>query len=923
MRPLKLTMSAFGPYAGKTVLDLANLGTSGLYLITGDTGAGKTTIFDAITFALYGKASGDTREAFMFRSKYASADIPTEVELVFSYDGKEYTVKRNPEYNRPKTRGEGFTTQKAEAELIYPDGRVVTKLREVDAAIRDIVGIDCEQFSQIAMIAQGDFLKLLLASTEDRKGIFRQIFKTNLYNALQTKLRQETGTLGNQCDAAKNSIKQYIDGIFCDDDDVLSIKVKKARDGLLPTGEVIELVDQLVAQDNERYMVLKKSIDEYGCQLEIIIGNLSKIEEQEKIKDSLETNKKRLAAERDAQKDLQIVFDEEKKKIPVRENLAEEKAKIEAEYSRYDNLAELEEAIQITEKNISEQAERLSRDTVRHEKDAAIFDELKREYNSLTNVGENKAKLENNRDKASNRKSKLQTLSDAFKEWHELKDDLDCLQQRYKQALDASNEATQTYEVKNRAFLNEQAGIIAETLEEGKPCPVCGSLEHPCIAQKSKSAPTEAQLKEAKSAAENAQKDAEEKSSQCGAKKAILDAKKDELEKKAKELWSDISLESVESILPDELSTVTDEIFELNKAIEDEEKKVNRRDEIAEIIPKKETELAKVKQEKSDLEKELKSENSALDEKKKQRDKEKSDLRFGNKAEAEKKVKLLLKQMDEMKEAHDKAQGDLQNSQKKIAGYKFTIEELSNQLFSSCEFDKDEVLKKRADVEAKKNNAVDFSEKIYTRMDANKKVLQNIRNNVGNLDNLEKRYTWMKALSNTANGNISGKEKIMLETYIQMTYFDRIIARANSRFMVMSGGQYELKRRKEAENNKSQSGLDLDVIDHYNGTERSVKTLSGGESFKASLSLALGLSDEIQASAGGVKLDTMFVDEGFGSLDEESLDQAMRALSGLTDGNRLVGIISHVSDLKERIDKKIVVTKDRDGGSKANIEVDV
>ena len=195
----------------------------------------------------------------------------------------------------------------------------------------------------------------------------------------------------------------------------------------------------------------------------------------------------------------------------------------------------------------------------------------------------------------------------------------------------------------------------------------------------------------------------------------------------------------------------------------------------------------------------------------------------------------------------------------------------------------------------------------------------NIRSRMSNLAELEKRYTWIKALSNTANGNISGKEKVMLETYIQMTYFDRIIARANTRFMIMSGGQYELKRRKEAENNKSQSGLDLDVIDHYNGTERSVKTLSGGESFKASLSLALGLSDEIQASAGGVKLDTMFVDEGFGSLDDESLDQAMRALSSLTDGNRLVGIISHVNELKSRIDKQIVVTKDKSGGSKASI----
>lgn len=214
-----------------------------------------------------------------------------------------------------------------------------------------------------------------------------------------------------------------------------------------------------------------------------------------------------------------------------------------------------------------------------------------------------------------------------------------------------------------------------------------------------------------------------------------------------------------------------------------------------------------------------------------------------------------------------------------------------------------------------------LSKALHARMKGNERALDGICGKAEELDALEKRYAWLKALSNTANGNISGKEKVMLETYIQMTFFDRIIARANTRFMVMSGGQYELKRRKAAENNRSQSGLELDVIDHYNGTERSVKTLSGGESFKASLSLALGLSDEIQASAGGVKLDTMFVDEGFGSLDDESLDQAMRALSGLAEGNRLVGIISHVAELKNRIDRQIVVTKEKSGGSRARIVV--
>ncbi len=338
-------------------------------------------------------------------------------------------------------------------------------------------------------------------------------------------------------------------------------------------------------------------------------------------------------------------------------------------------------------------------------------------------------------------------------------------------------------------------------------------------------------------------------------------------------------------------------------------------------MPEIERKLNTRKTELSNRDADLKSEQSALGEKKKQYDAEKGNLFFSNKAEAEEKVKSLEKQIDEMKKAHDNAQTALQQSKEVISGHESSIKSLKDQLKSDCELDKDAELNKKADIETKKSEDDAKSKAIHTRIETNKQALGNIRAKSTSLSELEKRYAWMKSLSNTANGNISGKEKIMLETYIQMTYFDRIIERANSRLMTMSGGQYELKRRREAENNRSQSGLDLDVIDHYNGTERSVKTLSGGEAFKASLSLALGLSDEIQASAGGVKLDTMFVDEGFGSLDDDSLDQAMRALSGLADGNRLVGIISHVGELKNRIDKQIIVTKDKSGGSKATIVV--
>ena len=918
MRPIKLTVSAFGPYAGKTVLDLDKLGENGLYLITGDTGAGKTTIFDAITYALYGEASGDNREPSMFRSKYAEATTPTEVELVFSYAGKTYTVKRNPEYERPKSRGEGFTTQKAEVQLKYPDGRVVTKQRDVDNAIRDIMGINRSQFLQIAMIAQGDFLKLLLAPTEERKKIFRQIFKTQLYQDLQDRLKKESGQLNDKCDAARNSIKQYIDGITCDENDVLSIEVEKAKNGLLPAKDVMDLIDRLLTQDNDKKTAIQKSISDADKALEIVNANLGKIEAKEQTQKALDQAQKNLIGENETNLALKAAFDIEKGKVSEREQLAEEKAKIEAEFSRYEALDALEKQIKYDEDTISKNERQLKKDREQYAIDEAEFKILKKEFESLSDAGEGKEKHSRQKEKTQEKQAKLQNLSALFKAFHELGDNLDTLQSDYKKASESSEEATADYEAKNRAFLDEQAGIIAETLESGKPCPVCGSLEHPCIAHKSAKAPTEAQLKRAKENADKARKVAEDLSGKCKEAKGILDAKKVETEKLVKELWQSVAFEEAENKLPEEQKVVSAEITVLDTALSEEEKKVSRRSELTESLPKTEKALKERDKDISNRNIALEADKALLSEKKKQRDADKESLRFDSIAEAQSKSDALGKTVSEMKKAYDNAQSALSDSDKKIAGYNASITELSKQL-SDCVLDKEAETKKKVELSKKRTSDDDAAKVLHARIESNTKVLANIQVKVSDLDMLEKRYTWLKALSNTANGNISGKEKVMLETYIQMTYFDRIIARANTRFMIMSGGQYELKRRKEAENNRSQSGLDLDVIDHYNGTERSVKTLSGGESFKASLSLALGLSDEIQASAGGVKLDTMFVDEGFGSLDEESLDQAMKALSGLADGNRLVGIISHVVDLKNRIDKQIVVEKEKSGGSKANI----
>ncbi len=919
MRPIKLTLSAFSSYSQKTVLDLDKLGESGLYLITGDTGAGKTTIFDAITYALYGEPSGDIREVSMLRSKNAKPETPTEVELVFSYGGKEYTVKRNPEYERPKTRGEGLTKQPPEATLIYPDRRVITKSSDVTKAIEEILGINRNQFMRISMIAQGEFRKLLDATTEERINIFRHIFKTGLYETLQEKLSQKTSELKNKCETIKNNINQHIECVLYDSSNPLSSDMEKAKDGKLPIEQIIEVIEKLISDDNKSLSDLRKLIDKNYIQLKTVTENLANIENQERLKKALEEAQKNLDDERNIFKTLETNFQEEKNKIPKRDNLVKTKSKIEAEFSQYDDLAKHEKESEKQKSEISDNEKKMKNANLTCEQKSNELAKLKKEMDSLKTAGEYKKDLENKLEKANDKQNKLKDISDSFAELHNLSDKLINLQEKYKNASEKSTELNKKYDEKNRAFLNEQAGIIAETLSVGKPCPVCGSTHHPHLAEKSESAPTESELKQAKTDAEQARKEAEEKSGDCNTCKTKLQSKEDELGKLIESIWPGISLEKVEDVLPKEQKDVLSEINKLKDDIAIENIKIERKNELEEIIPKNEEELKKTENEISNLKTNLASLSSDLKGINNQITNLKKTLRYENKALAEEKVRSIETQIKKLREDYDDAQNKFQESDKKLSGYKSRVEELKKQLSSDSKLDKKDELNKKTELEEKKKEYENQLSSLYLRAETNKKALQNILDKKGNLEELEKHYTWMRALSDTANGKISSKEKIKLETYIQMTYFDRIIKRANRRLLTMSDNQYELIRREVAENNRSQSGLDLDVNDHYIGQVRSVKTLSGGESFQAALSLALGLSEEIQASSGGVKLDTMFVDEGFASLDPDSLDQAISALYGLADGNRLVGIISHVESLKTRIDKKIVVTKEKSGGSKAEI----
>ncbi len=919
MRPLKLIMSAFGPYAEETKLELDKLGKSGLYLITGDTGAGKTTIFDAITFALYGEASGENRKPGMLRSKYASPETETYVELTFSYGGKEYTVKRNPEYERPKARGEGTTKQTAAAVLKLPDGRVITKQRDVDEAIREILGVDRSQFMQIAMIAQGDFLKLLLASTGERIGIFRQIFKTQLYDRLQTQLQADAGALAGQCRTARSSLAQFISGIEADELDVLSLEADKAKRGELPVAEVLDLLNRLIGKDAAEETELERQKETLDRQLAEVNARLGKLDAQENAKTAVEQSRLELAEEEKNHVALKAKLEAQQALSPETDRIAQEKSGLEAELPRYENLEHLRQEIGGTQKNLrqKETEESGKRRTLEAAEQELAAD--KEELKKLADAGLEKQKLDSEKGKADNKKKTLVAVSIALTEYGRGQRELKRLQDEYQQASAALERAEADYNAKDKAFRDEQAGILAETLAEGQPCPVCGSTVHPRLAKKSESAPTEAQLEQAKKAAEAARQSASNRSALCAAAKGKLDTQADSIRKSLDDLKLSGTPAEAEAAVRATLKATEEELVRIDSKIQTEEQRIARKAKLEQDIPQREMALAGQKLELEKLGNAITDLKATLRTQQSQLEAEAAALRFESRQKAEEAIRGLEEEIRGRKGRLKQAEDDSNASDKRIGELKAKIKGLEEQLVEPLSYDREAEEQKNAALTQTRRETEQKAKLVSARLSANSGALQNIKGKANDLDQLEKRLAWVKALSDTANGNISGKEKIKLETYIQMTFFDRIIARANTRLMVMSGSQYELKRRREAENKQSQSGLDLDVIDHYNGTERSVKTLSGGESFKASLSLALGLSDEIQSSAGGVRLDTMFVDEGFGSLDEESLDQAIKALYGLADGNRLVGIISHVAELKRRIEPQIVITKERSGGSKARI----
>lgn len=919
MRPLTLTLSAFGPYAGQITLALEQLGKNGLYLIRGDTGAGKTSIFDAIAFALYGEASGDQREAAMFRSQYAAPDTPTFVELTFESAGKTYRVRRVPEYTRPAKRGGGVTLQRAEAELTMPDGRVVTRVKEVGQAVREIVGVDREQFAQIAMIAQGDFLKLLVASTEERMRIFRQIFHTGRYQKLQAALKDQLAALSRARDKLRDGLMQAVGSARYPADSVLGQRLADAQAGRLLLQETAALLDEIVRQDSAAQEAGRRALERLDKQIGQAARTLGQARELAAARIQL----------RDAQAKRQAIQQEMEKagaaraalaaRKPEREALAQQAAALAEEVRRHEACSRLDQALEAAQKRYTDGCAA----------QAACAKQLTDLADQQAAARAGQERLADSAIRAEKQRAEHAALLEEQRAFNGLSRDLDAVaasarqyarvQKDYLAAAQSAEAAQGRYQQMNRAFLDEQAGILALGLQDGAPCPVCGACSHPRPAQVTLGAPREADLEQAKQQAAAAQAEAGRLSAEAGQLRGALEARRAGLQQRARELLGDVPCEEMAEQIAAAGAALRDRLAACKSALDQAQQDMRQLDQFGHTLRTLEQAVQQAQARQAAAQQAIARAEQDTQHLARQKQELADGLRYPDQAAARRAAQQTKDTIQDLDRRTEQAEQAYQACKSQADALEGTIAALAGQLEHAPEIDMETIQAELEACNARRRALEDGQTARAARLDRNQDALRALETHGAALAEAEQKWGWVKSLADTAGGQLVGREKIMLETYVQMTYFDRILARANTRLMVMSRGQYELKRRAQAENNRRQSGLELDVVDHYNGSVRSVKTLSGGESFQAALSLALGLSDEVQSAAGGVQLDVMFVDEGFGSLDEEALEQAVRALSDLSGGNRLIGIISHVEALARRIDRQIVVTKHGTAGSDAVI----
>ena len=784
MKPLYLKMSAFGPYKEETEIDFTKIGEEGLFLITGDTGAGKTTLFDAISFALFNDVSGSNRPISSLRSNFATTE-ETYVELTFQHKGKTYQLYRKPQYVRNKKNGSGTTISVADASLSYEE-KILTGTKNVSDKIIEILGINAKQFKQIAMLAQGEFIQILFADSKTRTEIFRRIFETDIFQNITDQLVDMAKKKRIETENLKTVFATNTGNIHwrTKPSELNLIEFKKLNPGDIE--EVLNWLQEEIKQD-------KKSFQEKEKQRKGLAQEIQKWENSIKIKNEIDQNQKQIET-------LQKEVEEQVKKEQNRtekSNQLEQLKRIITDYQKY--LSE-EEKRQVEETRVTK-IQKLQKEK---EEAALVYAKVSQDYQTKN--------------------------------------------QEYLEAEDQ--------------FFREQAGILAERLKPNAPCPVCGSKEHPHPAQKSASVLTQQELEQLKK--------------QVGTYEKKYQAVKEKI------TMLDASINTFIQAIPESAEMH----FVLEQYAQNlEEKKQEGEKQKSELV----AQFTKIMQE-------MEQTQQTIDQFDWESFRTSIEKRMQQEREELVEKRTLLQNVEqkqqELKAAYGKdVKGDLDEQETQLENLK-KQQEMAEEEYAQCK------------------TWLTFNQKIQVNLKENAKTL------VQNMDLVAR----AEELARLASGTANGKKRIAFEQYVQATYFDQVLVEANKRFIQMTDNRYILVRKKDSDKISDRIGLDLDVLDYYNGKIRDIKSLSGGESFKAALSLALGLSDIIQSYSGGVVVDTLLIDEGFGTLDTESREQAINTLMQLTENQKLIGIISHVSELQERIDKKIIVKKGQEG---SHIEMQV
>lgn len=920
MRPLMLTMTGFGPYKDRTVIDLERLGTGGLYLITGDTGAGKTFIFDAITYALYGEMSGGSRDSKSVRSQYASKDTVTEVELVFEYSGNRYKVTRVPESIKEKKDRSGYTKKSAKATLVMPDGGVVDGPTKVTEAVRSILGIDRGQFCNIVMIAQGEFRRLLNAGTDERRLLFRRLFNTEPYNRLADELKERSRIVQDEYENKQRDIKNALAAVKCGYDDLLAARLDGMKAlseaGVASTADIEALLSEMEERGRELSKEAAEDLKETSRELTRANDDLTVLRLQKENSEELDRAKEissDLQDDVDYAKAMLDAVDAEKADI---EKLKTEKTLLQNSLGMYIKVEELLDEIDETERELSEKTYELD-DMITERKDAKLaLALLKKQTEEVRFAQERKIRVQNDIEKTSNRMSLLKELIDDISQLKVLGKKLIGEQEELLPLLAEAEEHEAELSSLSSAFLKEQAGILAKDLKEGRPCPVCGSRKHPKKAVLDIAAPTSADIEQQQKRAGIARRIAAEKAADVQKTKGIYKATEYRAIKMANKVTGTEDLAKAFKIADNEIDELTEHLEKLNLYEKTILEANETEEELAEKLPVAEMEYDKANLGVIDLEREIAELRTAASGLNLRYEEAVADLSYKTKREAEERFIEIGDIIEEKTEAIENSSEAYNNAVAAVKANEARIEELEKAVDRYEDIDGEAAEAAKEEAEEAIEELREYITSVAADLQSVNTALTSIRGDIGKLEKIREEHEILDSLVKTASGSIAGKERLSLETYVQAFFFDKIIRRANLRLRLISDGQYEFIRSTKATDNRVQYGLDLAVVDHYSGHERPVNTLSGGESFMASLSLALGLSDEVQASAGGIRFDSMFIDEGFGSLDSETLEKAVRTLTELSDDDKIIGIISHVDALKSRIDKQIVVTKNRESGSR-------